>query len=148
MSGDPRRDSGGWLDLLTGETWSDDTLTVLDEDARPDIDADPDRWCFVHCEGSRATWRDRHDFASGLPVGRLATACSTPWEGRGAFGRFSRALDDARDTLVEWRAFGAERQRGRARALLASRGYTPSCTRPEVHGSVESWCSSVSPCLS
>jgi Uncharacterised protein family (UPF0158) len=46
-------------------------------------------------------------------------------EGRGAFRRFSRALDDEPEILVEWRAFGAERERGRARALLAAHGLAP-----------------------
>lgn len=126
MSGDPRQDRGGWIDLHTGETWPTEVLDAVDDGIRPDIDGQPERWLHVRCEGSRETWLDRRDFAAGLRPGRLRDRLLDALEGRGAFGRFSRVLDDEPDVLTEWRAFGAERERGRARALLAAEGCTVS----------------------
>jgi hypothetical protein len=125
MSGDPARDSGGWVDLRTGETWPEAGLDWMEEEDRPDFDEEPERWWFVECEGSRQTWRDRHDFAAGLRPGPLRDRLLVALEGRGAFRRFSAVLDDEPEILAEWQAFGAERERGRARALMAANGYTP-----------------------
>jgi hypothetical protein len=129
MSGDPANDSGGWVDLQTGDTWPAESLDSLDEDDRPDFDHEPDRWLFVSCEGSRATWQDRYDFADGLRPGPLRERLLAALEGRGAFRRFSSVLADEPEFLAEWQAFGAERERGRVRALLAANGYAPSPPR-------------------
>jgi hypothetical protein len=125
MSGDPAHDRGGWVDLRTGETWPESALDWTEEDDRPDFDDEPDRWWFVDCEGSRETWQDRYDFAENLRPGPLRERLLAALEGRGAFRRFSAVLDDEPEILAEWRAFGEERERGRARALLARSGYTP-----------------------
>lgn len=125
MSGDPARDTGGWIDLRTGETRAESSLDWMDRDERPDFDEEPDRWLFVDCEGSRETWRDRHDFASGLPDGAFRDRLLAALEGRGAFRRFAATLEDEPEIRAEWFAFGDERQHGRARALLAARGYAP-----------------------
>jgi hypothetical protein len=125
MSGDPANDRGGWVDLETGDTWPAENLDALDEDDRPDFDREPDRWLFVDCEGPRKTWQDRYDFAAALRPGPLRERLLAALEGRGAFRRFASVLDREPELLTEWRAFGAERERGRARALLAANGYSP-----------------------
>jgi hypothetical protein len=125
MSGDPAHDGGGWVDVQTGDTWPAENLESLDEDDRPDFDREPDRWLYVDCEGSRETWQDRYDFADGLRPGPLRERLLAALEGRGAFRRFASVLDGEPEILTEWRAFGAERGRGRARALLARNGYRP-----------------------
>ncbi len=125
MGGNLEHDVGGWLDLETGECWPQAMLDVVEDELRPDIDGEPDRWLFVDCEGSRDRWQDRYDFAEGLRPGRLRDRLLDGLEGRGAFGRFSRALNDEPEVLEEWRAFSSERERGRARALIVSCGYLP-----------------------
>jgi hypothetical protein len=125
MSGDPAHDAGGWVDLRTGDVWPASTDVL--EDDHPDVDEDPDRWWFVDRAGSRETWKDRRDFADGLRPGPLRDRLIAALEGgRGAFRRFSVALEDEPEILTEWRAFGAERERGRARALMAREGFTPA----------------------
>jgi hypothetical protein len=130
MNGDPGMSIGGWVDLQTGQTWPEEILDNLDEEDRPAVDAEPDRWWFVRCEGSHASWRDRHDFASGLPPGPLRDRLIDALDGRGAFRRFARVMDALPELLAEWRAFGHERATGRARALLAAHGYTPAPRQP------------------
>ncbi len=116
---------GGWVDLATGETWPEFVLENLDEDQRPDMDADPARWWWVASLGSRAAWRDRRDFADTLPDGPQRDRLLDALDGRGAFRRFSRVLDDDATALTRWRAFGDERERGRARAAMVADGLTP-----------------------
>lgn len=123
LSGDPAFGRGGWLDLTTGEVWPQAALDHVEDELRPDIDAEPDRWLHVEHEGSRDRWLDRHDFAESLRPGPLRDALLTALEGRGAFGRFSRTLDREPEVLAEWHAFSGEREMGRARAALASSGY-------------------------
>jgi hypothetical protein len=122
LAGDPVHGEGGYVDLRTGEVWPQVALEGLDEDERPALD-EPDRWLYVHNEGSRDRWNDRHEFAERLRPGPLRDGLLDALEGKGAFGRFARMLDREPALLTEWRAFSAEREVGRARAALASYGY-------------------------
>jgi hypothetical protein len=122
LAGDLVHGQGGWIDLRTGEAWPEVAIESLDEDERPAVD-EPDRWLHVQNEGSRDRWNDRHEFAERLRPGPLRDGLLEALEGRGAFGRFARALDGEPAVLTEWRAFSAEREVGRARAALASFGY-------------------------
>lgn len=112
-------DSGGWLDLHTGETWTASLLDGLTDEERPDLD-EPDRFVYLDGEGARVRWHDRRDFAERLRPGAVRGRLLDALDGRGAFGRFSRALDD--DLVPAWRAFQAERALGRTRAALADVG--------------------------
>jgi hypothetical protein len=122
LAGDPVSGQGGYVDLLTGEVWPEIALDSVDEDERPDLD-EPDRWLYVREEGSRERWNDRQQFAERLRPGPLRDALLVALEGKGAFGRFSRMLDREPALVPDWRAFSAEREIGRARAVLASYGY-------------------------
>ncbi|MFP5218914.1 MAG: IS1096 element passenger TnpR family protein [Actinomycetes bacterium] len=124
LFGDAKRETGGWLDVETGDCLPSSAYQHLEEDDRPELDDDA-RWLWLDCEGSRDRWRDRHEFTSGLPAGSVRDALLMALHGSGAFRRFSRALDDEPELLAEWRAFSAERDRGRARAVLVARGYAP-----------------------
>lgn len=121
VSGDAERETGGWLDVETGDCLPDSAYDVMDEEFRPDVDDDA-RWVWLDCEGSRERWQDRHEFASTLRAGQPRDALLLALHGSGAFSRFRRVLDDEPELLAEWRAFSAERDRGRARAALARRG--------------------------
>lgn len=125
MTTDPHYGSGGWLDLSTGDGWPASVLENMDSDERPDIDEEPERWIFIPGESSHTGWSDRRDFVEGMRAGELRDSLLVALEGRGAFGGFSRALDDEPELLTQWRAFEVERGRGRARSLLAVEGYTP-----------------------
>ncbi|HEU0103289.1 MAG TPA: hypothetical protein VFR07_13305 [Mycobacteriales bacterium] len=111
--------TGGWLDLRTGSTWPAELWDDLGNDEHPDLEDDPDRWLHAPEEGAGERWRDRRDFAGDLPSGALRDRLL---DARGAFRRFSRELDGNDDLLAAWRAYGDERVRGRARALLADAG--------------------------
>ncbi|MGW0824399.1 UPF0158 family protein [Streptomyces sp. NPDC002845] len=123
LEGDPA-ESGGRIDLSTGECWpafTDELGTGLEAEEADD----PDRWLYVPALGSRAGYRDMELFIDGLGDADLADRLRIAVRGRGAFRRFKDVL--ARDERA-WRRyhrFGDERQRGRARAWLAEEGYCP-----------------------
>lgn len=124
LEGDPA-ESGGRIDLSTGECWpafTDELGTGLEAEEADD----PDRWLCVPALGSRAGYRDMELFIEGLGDVALADRLRIAIGGRGAFRRFKNVL--ARDERA-WRRyhrFCDERQRGRARAWLAEEGYRPS----------------------
>lgn len=122
VSGDAQRETGGWLDVQTGDCISEMDWDAIEEELRPDIDDDR-RWVWVDCTGSRARWRDRHEFASALRAGPFRDSLLVALDGSGAFRRFSRTLDREPEALTEWRAFSAEREHGRARNALALLGH-------------------------
>ncbi|WP_280877580.1 UPF0158 family protein [Streptomyces pseudovenezuelae] len=121
LEGDPA-ESGGWLDLSTGECWS--TFTNELETGFEKAD-DPERWLSVPTLGSRDGYQDMELFIERLDDAALADRLRTAVRGRGAFRRFKDIL--ARDERA-WRLFhrlSDERQLGRARAWLAEEGYRP-----------------------
>lgn len=127
LEGDPA-ESGGRIDLSTGECWpafTDESGIWLEAEEADD----PERWLNVPVLGSRAGYRDMELFIEGLGdrvlAGRLRVAIS----GRGAFRRFKDVLSRDERSWLGYHRFCDERQRGRARAWLAEEGYRP---RPPV----------------
>lgn len=126
LEGDPMY-GGGRIDLVTGAVWSQSALEYATENGELDEDDDdPDRWLWVHCEGSRAGFGDMVAFIDDLDDTRLAARLRRAISGRGAFRRFKDALaEHDLDLLDRWHAFSNDRQRGRARSWLAVEGWTP-----------------------
>lgn len=124
LEGDPNLSRGGWLDVRTGEcepSYHDSDLD--DGDLSEERDGDPD-WLFVHIQGSHDAYADMTAFASTVADESLATRLFDALDGRGAFRRFRRVLDDAPEPEnTRWRALSEERSPGRARAWLPAPGY-------------------------
>jgi hypothetical protein len=96
LEGDPLY-SGGRIDLLTGEVWPNAAIEDSEEMAENDWDddGDPDRWLWVHSEGSRSGYRDMEWFISEIDDTEVADRLRIAISGRGAFRRF-------KDTLSRW----------------------------------------------
>ena len=116
---------GGRVDLATGEVWPAPAVDHAREIGQEDEDEsdDPDRWLWVHCEGSRDGYRDMELFIGTVRDPGRADRLEIAISGRGAFRRFKDVLARWPGELERWYAFSAERQRGRARAWLADAGY-------------------------
>jgi hypothetical protein len=134
---DTSADEGpGRLDLVTGEAWpeaafEDDTDDTEDADDAEDIDgAAEGRWLVVWPAGSRAAYHDMAEFAGTRTDERLRAGLLIALDGRGAFGRFKRVLNDWPQDRQEWFMFSDDRRRGRARAWLADAGYRARPSRP------------------
>ena len=56
-------------------------------------------------------------------TGTLAARLERALSGRGVFRRFKDVLAESPTELQQWYAFSDERERGRARAWLATEGY-------------------------
>jgi Uncharacterised protein family (UPF0158) len=126
LEGDPV-EGGGRIDLTTGEVWPQAAIDYAVEAGEVDEeDDDPDRWLWVHCEGSRAGYRDMEWFISDLEDADVADRLSIAISGRGAFRRFKDTLSRWPDLMSRWFAFSEDRQRGRARAWLSDEGYAAS----------------------
>lgn len=121
LEGDPVY-GGGRIDLLTGEVWPQSVFEYGEENDWDDND-DPDRWLWVHCEGSRPGYRDMEWFISDVKDPEIADRLEIAISGRGAFRRFKNTLSRWPDLFTRWHAFSEERQRGRSRAWLAQEGY-------------------------
>jgi hypothetical protein len=120
--------AGGRLDLNTGQAWPETVLT----DAWTEDEEDPDddeRWLYVEPLGSRPAYHDMIDFIATRTDPRLTATLEVAVDGRGAFGRFKRTLDDWPQDRIDWIEFSEERRRGRARAWLVSQGYQPAARR-------------------
>jgi len=124
LEGDPVQ-GGGRVDLATGQVWPQFALDYAEEIGE-EGDADPDRWLWVGCEGSRNAYGDMVWFIESLDEPTLSDRLTRAISGRGAFRRFKDVLFDRPDLITQWYAFSADRQRGRARRWLAAEGYTPS----------------------
>ena len=128
--GDPTR-GGGRVDLTTGQVWPqllyDGFLADDGEDEAGQEDGS--RWLWVAPVGSRAGYRDMEVFIGTLDDHHLTEVLSTAITGRGAFRRFKDALARHPEVADRWYAFSEDRVRGRARAWLAAKGYTPRPTR-------------------
>jgi hypothetical protein len=123
LEGDPA-ESGGRLDLTTGECWP----AFTDElEPGPDVEEadEAERWLYVPALGSRAGYRDMELFIEGLCDVALADRLRIAISGRGAFRRFKDVLSRDERSWSRYHRFRDERQRGRARAWLAEQGYCP-----------------------
>lgn len=125
VEGDPVR-GGGRIDLTTGEVWPQSAIEYAQEVGEIDEDDDdPDRWLWVHCEGSHDGYRDMEWFIEDLDDADFADRLARAISGRGAFRRFKDKLSKRPELMTRWHAFSNDRQRGRARSWLAGEGYTP-----------------------
>jgi hypothetical protein len=124
LEGDPIS-GGGRIDLQTGEVVHEFTFEDLAEfgEEPDDEDPDPDRWLEVSREGSRGGYGDMVAFIDTLSDSRLVDRLRDAIQGRGAFRRFKDVLSRAPQEFTRWHVFADERQRGRARAWLADKGY-------------------------
>ena len=127
LEGDPLQ-GGGRIDLRTGEVWPQSVWDFAEETGDDDElveENDDGHWMWVHCEGSRAGYRDMELFIDLVEDPHLADRLGWSIQGRGAFRRFKDVLADWPDLLERWYGFTDERHRGRARAWLAAEGYAP-----------------------
>lgn len=123
LEGDPA-ESGGRIDLSTGECWPAFTDELGAGPEAEEVD-DPVRWLYVPTPGSRAGYRDMELFIDGLGDVALADRLRNAVRGRGAFRRFKDVLARDERAWCRYHRFCDERQRGRARAWLAEEGYFP-----------------------
>jgi hypothetical protein len=125
LEGDPVH-GGGRIDLRTGEVWPQAALEYAEEVGEIDEDDDdPQRWLWVHCEGSRDGYQDMERFIEDLDDEVFAERLARAIVGRGAFRRFSDTLSAHPELITRWHAFSDDRKRGRARSWLAGEGHTP-----------------------
>ena len=123
LEGDLVGNEGGFLDLRTGEVlpaFMTDEARVGEDEAF-DVDAEPDRWLRVSCEGSRAGWEDMADYVAAVADSGLREQLGRAIEGKGGFRRF-RDLIGEEGLTQAWQDFSAERQIGRAREFLVELG--------------------------
>ncbi|MBJ6644827.1 hypothetical protein DD630_17820 [Streptomyces sp. BSE7F] len=119
-------ESGGWVDLSTGEcrpAFTDELGPGPGPEAEEDDD--PERWLYVPALGSRAGYRDMELFIEEVGDAALADRLRIAIGGRGAFRRFKDVLAGDEHSWRRYHRFRDERQRGRARAWLAEEGYCP-----------------------
>lgn len=125
LEGDPVN-GGGRIDLRTGEVWPQSAIEYGREVGEFDeaTDDDPERWLWVHCEGSHDGYRDMEWFIEDIEDAHFADRLARAIAGRGAFRRFKDRLSERPELMTRWHAFSNDRQRGRARSWLAAEGYT------------------------
>ncbi|NEC85228.1 hypothetical protein G3I71_04985 [Streptomyces sp. SID12501] len=126
LEGDPT-ESGGRIDLSTGECWPAFT-DELGPGPGVEEDDDPERWLYAPALGSRAGYRDMELFIEEVEDAALADRLRIDLGGRGAFRRFKDMLAGDERSWSRYHRFCDERQRGRARAWLAEEGYCPHIT--------------------
>jgi uncharacterized protein UPF0158 len=124
LEGDPLW-GGGRIDLATGACWPE----PVDFDEDGDGDDGDDRWLPVRREGARDGYRDMEWFITTVDDADLAARLEIAIAGRGAFGRFKDVLARSAAEQSRYHRFAEERQRGRARVWLATRGYRPAARR-------------------
>ncbi|RYC05721.1 UPF0158 family protein [Nocardioides zhouii] len=124
LEGDPVQ-GGGRIELSGGEVWPQSAIEYAEEVGETDDD-DPDRWLWVHCEGSHEGYLDMERFIDDLDDPPFAGLLARAISGRGAFRRFKDTLSERPDLMTRWYAFSNDRQRGRARRWLAAEGFTPT----------------------
>ncbi len=107
-----RLDGGGRIDE-TGE---------IDEE-----DDDPDRWLWVHCEGSHDGYRDMEWFIEDLDDAEFADKLERAIS-RGAFRRFKDRLSDRPELMTPWHTFAIDRQRGEGPQVVGGRGLHAGAT--------------------
>jgi hypothetical protein len=122
LEGDLTYGFGGYLDLTTGQAWPEAVFENEPDDEAIDLE-DDERWLNVPNLGSREAWWDMRAFVDTLTDISLAQKLADAIEGRGAFSRFRRVMDQHPDHVPGWLAFRDERRAGRARSWLADNGY-------------------------
>jgi hypothetical protein len=124
LEGPPEMGFGGVLDCDTGSAWPE---AVLDdwagEENQPDPDAKPDRYLFVPNEGSHEAWEDMSAFATTVNDPAIRDRLLDAIDGRGAFSRFRRVLEDHETLRAAWYSYSAEARAGRARQWLYDAGF-------------------------
>jgi hypothetical protein len=116
---------GGWrIDIRTGRWWPDDPSGMMGEEP-PSYWEDDDRWLDVDSLGPHEAWQDMSQFIEGIDDAGLAERLREAIEGRGAFRRFKDLVHNTDDLGRRWQRFSDERERGRARAWLAQKGFRP-----------------------
>ncbi|HET7066924.1 MAG TPA: UPF0158 family protein [Nocardioides sp.] len=131
LEGDPVAGGGGRIDLQNGEVWPGSAIEYAIEVGDEDEDEDDrERWLWVANEGSRAGYRDMERFTASIEDPDITDRLERALDRRGAFRRFRNQLTEWPELQSRWYAYSAERQRGRARAWLASGGYTPTPAAP------------------
>jgi hypothetical protein len=122
--GDPMN-GGGRVDLNTGEVWHGAAIDYAREmgDEDDDESENAERWLWVHCQGSHEGYGDMELFIGTVNDAARADRLDIAIQGRGAFRRFKDVLARWPGELDRWYLFSEDRQRGRARAWLASAGY-------------------------
>jgi hypothetical protein len=109
------------VDLKTGQVWP----RGPDHDIDDDVD-DEDRWLYVESQGSRDGYRDMERFIATVKDPEIADRLQIAITGKGAFRRFKDVLARWPEELARCFLLCEERQRGRARAWLAGKGYRPA----------------------
>ncbi len=120
LEGDPHLSTGGYLDVCTGQVYTDEDTdpAVVGQDAAIDIEVDPDRWLRLEPTGSREGWADMAAFAARQYDHTLRARLEQAIQGQGAFGRF-RDLVHKEGLAEQWSVYSTDRRIGRAREFLA-----------------------------
>ena len=127
LEADPMRCQGAFLDLQTGEVIPDADSDVAGDQAADRREAEPDRWLFLPCLGSRAVRQDMAEFAAMIKYLPMRQRIEQAIEGLGAFHRF-RDLIYAEGLASDWHAFSDSRRLIRARDFLAELGVRVSAS--------------------
>lgn len=117
---DPGTSTGGWLEVRTGQVYTDEDTdpALVGQDAAIEVEDDPDRWLRLEPTGSREGWAGMATFAARQHDHTLRARLERAIQGTGAFGRFRDLVHDENLT-DQWSAFCTDRRIGRARAFLA-----------------------------
>ena len=118
--GDPVM-GGCRIDLKEGGCWPSDDVFIDDEED----DEDEDRWLYAEAIGSHDGYRDMEIFIATVDDPDIADRLQIAINGKGAFRRFKDVLSRWPEEFQRYYQLSSERQRGRARAWLASRGFRP-----------------------
>jgi hypothetical protein len=94
---------------------------MADDEGVRNREAEPDRWLFLPCLGSRAVRQDMAEFAAMIKYRPMRRRIKQAIEGLGALHRF-RDLIYAEGLVAEWHAFSDDRRIARARDFLADLG--------------------------